>query len=65
MSKQTLVSKTAFVSSAPAAAIVAPGAPGFVWVNKEEIAALAARVGMTVADVREASMSARSACARA
>jgi len=29
------------------------GAPGFVWVNKEEIAALAARLDMTVPDFEE------------
>lgn len=29
------------------------GAPGFVWVNKEEIAALAARFEMTVPDFEE------------
>ncbi len=29
------------------------GAPGYVWVNKEEITALAARLGMPVADFEE------------
>ena len=41
------------------------GAPGYVWVNKEEIAALAADVGMDVDDVRSALRHARSASARA
>ena len=37
-----------FASRAPNAAIVAPVHPAIVWVNKQEIAALAAAIGMDV-----------------